>query len=133
MQANGGLMLLLAYLLRNDIRWREANIYLKLVVNYKTAVAPARDNLNQLLSELRMSATPQVILADGRSFERILQQTSRNADLIFLGMATPDENFVSYYEQLQAKVTGLPSTVFVLAAPNFSFSEVFNDSGTTLT
>ena len=129
MQANGGLMLLLAYLLRSDIRWRAANIYLKLVVNRKSAVPPARNNLNQLLTELRMSATPQVIIADGRSFERILQQTSRNADLIFLGMATPDENFVQYYEELQEKVAGLPSTAFVLAAPNFSFSEVFNDSG----
>ncbi len=131
MQANGGLMLLLAYLLRSDIRWREANIYLKLVVNHKSAVPPARDNLNQLLTELRISATPQVIVADGRSFDRILQQTSRNADLIFLGMAAPDENFVPYYEKLQEKVAELPSTVFVLAAPNFSFSEVFNDSGVT--
>lgn len=129
MQANGGLMLLLAYLLRSDIRWREANIYLKLVVNHQNAVPPARDNLNQLLRELRISATPQVIVADGRSFNRILQQTSRNADLIFLGMATPDENFMTHYEDLQEKVAELPSTVFVLAAPDFSFSEVFNDSG----
>jgi amino acid transporter len=128
MQANGGLMLLLAYLLRSDIRWREANIYLKLVVNHQSAVSPARDNLNQLLTELRISAHPQVIVADGRSFNRILRQTSRNADIIFLGMATPDENFAQYYEQLQEKVTALPSTVFVLAAPDFSFSEVFNDS-----
>jgi len=131
MQANGGLMLLLAYLLRNDLRWREAKIYIKLVVNHQTAVPPARNNLNQLITELRMSATPQVIVADGRSFERILRQTSRNADLIFLGMATPDENFVRYYEELQQKVAGLPSTALVLAAPNFSFSEVFNDSGVT--
>ena len=127
MQANGGLMLLLAYLLRSDLRWREANIYLKLVVNHQKAVPPARDNLNRLLSNLRISAHPQVIVADGRSFDRILQQTSRNADIIFLGMATPDQNFTQYYEALQKKVAELPSTVFVLAAPNFSFSEVFND------
>ena len=129
MQANGGLMLLLAYLLRSDLRWREANIYLKLVVKHQNAVPPARDNLNRLLSNLRISARPQVIVADGRSFDRILQQTSRNADIIFLGMATPDQNFTQYYEALQKKVAELPSTVFVLAAPNFSFSEVFNDSG----
>lgn len=129
MQANGGLMLLLAYLLRSDIRWREASIYLKLVVNHQSAVSPARDNLNQLMAELRISAIPQVIVADGRSFDRILQQTSRNADLIFLGMATPDEHFIEHYESLQKKVATLPSTVFVLATPDFSFSEIFNDSG----
>ncbi|MFW6316098.1 MAG: Na-K-Cl cotransporter [Cyanobacteriota bacterium] len=128
MQANGGLMLLLAYLIRNDVRWREANIYLKLVVNHQNAVLQARDNLNRLLSQLRIMATPQVIVADGRSFDRILQETSRNADLIFLGMAKPDENFVQHYESLQKKVMNLPSTIFVLAAPNFSFEQVFNDS-----
>ena len=132
MQANGGLMLLLAYLLRSDIRWREANIYLKLVVNHQSAVPPARDNLNQLLSDLRISARPQVIVADGRSFDRILQQTSRNADLIFLGMATPHENFTRYYEDLQKKVADLPSTVFVLAAPDFSFSEVFKETPSSI-
>ena len=128
MQANAGLMLLLADLLRSDVRWREAHIYIKLVVNRQNAVPPARDNLNRLLTQSRISAMPQVIVADGRSFDRILQETSRNADITFLGMATPDENFVQHYEELQNKVTGLPSTVFVLAAPDFSFSQVFQDS-----
>ncbi len=124
MQANGGLMLLLAYLLRNDVRWREATIYLKLVVKQKSAVPPARNNLNQLLNELRIRAIPKVIVSEDRSFKRILKENSKNADLIFLGMAAPDENFVAYYEELQQRVTNLPSTVFVLASPNFSFSEV---------
>lgn len=128
MQANGGLMLLLADLLRSDIRWREASIYIKLVVNHQSAVLPARDNLNRLLTQSRISAMPQVIVADGRSFNRILQETSRNADITFLGMATPDDHFVQHYEELQNKVIGLPSTVFVLAAPDFSFSQVFQDS-----
>lgn len=127
MQANAGLMLLLAYLIRNDVRWREANIYLKLMVKHQNAVLPARDNLNRLLSQLRITAVPQVIVADGRSFDRVLQDTSRNADLIFLGMANPDENFIEHYESLQKKVAELPSTIFVLAAPNFSFEEIFND------
>jgi len=128
MQANAGLMLLLADLLRSDIRWREANIYIKLVVNHQSAVPPARNNLNRLISQSRISAMPQVIVADGRSFDRILRETSRNADISFLGMATPDQNFVQHYEELQKKVTGLPSTVFVLAAPDFSFSQVFQDA-----
>jgi len=128
MQANGGLMLLLADLLRSDIRWREANIYLKLVVNHQSAVLPARNNLNRLLTQSRISAMPQVIVADGRSFDRILQETSRNADISFLGMAMPDETFPQHYQDMQRKVTGLPSTVFVLAAPDFSFSQVFQDT-----
>jgi len=124
MKANGGLMLLLAYLLRSDIRWREATIYLKLVVNHQSAAPPARNNLNQLLNNLRIRAMPKVIVSDGRSFNRILKENSQRADLIFLGMAAPEEDFVEYYEELQQRVANLPSTVFVLASPNFSFSEV---------
>jgi amino acid transporter len=129
MQANGGLMLLLADLLRSDLRWREANIYIKLVVHHHNAVLPARDNLNRLLTQSRISAIPQIIVADGRSFDRILQETSRNADITFLGMATPDQHFPQHYEELQRKVDGLPSTVFVLAAPNSSFLDIFQNLG----
>jgi len=129
MQANGGLMLLLADLLRSDLRWREANIYIKLVVHHQSAVLPARDNLNRLLAQSRISAIPQIIVADGRSFDQILQETSRNADITFLGMATPDKNFPQHYEALQRKVDGLPSTAFVLAAPNSSFLDIFQDFG----
>jgi len=129
MQANGDLMLLLADLLRNDLRWREANIYIKLVVHHQNAVLPTRDNLNQLLTQSRISAIPQIIVADGRSFDRVLQETSRNADIIFLGMATPDKHFPQHYERLQRKVDGLPSTAFVLAAPNSSFVDMFRDFG----
>lgn len=127
MQANGGLMLLLADLLRSDLRWRESNIYIKLVVDRQSAVLPARDSLNRLLTQSRINATPQIIVADGRSFDRILRETSRNADIIFLGMATPDKHFPQHYERLLRKVDGLPSTAFVLAAPNSSFLDMFQD------
>ncbi|MEC4985368.1 MAG: Na-K-Cl cotransporter [Oscillatoria sp. PMC 1068.18] len=128
MQANGGLMLLLAYLLRTDIDWRNAKIYLKLVVADETAATAARANLDRLVKQVRIKAVPQVIVAESRSFEEILHSSSENADLIFLGMATPHDNYTEYYESLQAKAAGLPTTVFVLAAPDFAFEEVLSDT-----
>lgn len=127
MQSNGSLMLLLAYLLRTDINWRNARIYLKLVVPDAAAAAAAKDNLSNLSQVLRIDVIPQVIVAEGRSFEEILQQYSGNSDLVFLGMAAPSEKFTAYYEKLQARVTNLPSTVFVLAAPDFAIGEVLTD------
>ncbi|MBZ8180395.1 APC family permease [Oscillatoria salina] len=127
-QANGGLMLLLAYLLRTDIDWRNAGIYLKLVVADETAAAAARANLDRLVKQVRIKAIPQVIVAGSRSFEEILHSSSENADLIFLGMAAPHENYTEYYESLQAKAADLPTTIFVLAAPGFAFEEVLSDS-----
>ncbi|MEL6500787.1 MAG: amino acid permease [Cyanobacteria bacterium J06623_1] len=124
MQSNGSLMLLLAYLLRTDINWRNARIYLKLVVPNQAAAAAAKDNLNNFSKSLRIDVIPKVIVADGRSFDEILQQSSGNSDLVFLGMAAPSEGFTDYYEKLQHKVANLPSTIFVLAAPDFAFGEL---------
>ncbi|MGF1539353.1 MAG: Na-K-Cl cotransporter [Pleurocapsa sp.] len=129
-QGNGSLMLLLAYLLRTDISWHNAKIYLKLVVGDETAAAAARDNLDNFSQKLRIDVIPKVIIAQGRAFPEILAQSSRNADLIFLGMAAPSENFydfTEYYEELQAKVANLPSTIFVLATSEFAFGELLTE------
>ncbi|MGF1481093.1 MAG: Na-K-Cl cotransporter [Cyanophyceae cyanobacterium] len=128
MQANGSLMLLLTYLLHTDRSWRNAKTYLKLVVPDATAADDAKKNLQALVNELRISAIPKVIIADGRSFTEILHSSSKDADLIFLGMAAPRENYTQYYESLQARTKGLPTTVFVLAAPDFDFEEVLSES-----
>jgi len=127
MQANGSLMLLLAYLLRTDIDWRYATIYLKLVVRSDAAAQAAQTNLERLIAKLRVSAVSQVLVANERPFEAILTESSSSADLVFLGMAAPDGHFAQYYEQLQAKTAGLPTTLFVLAAPGFAFSQVLAD------
>ena len=127
MQSNGSLMLLLAYLLRTDINWRHAKIYMKLVVSDFDAAAAAKDNLEELSKNLRIDVIPKVIVAEGRSFDEILEQSSRNADLVFLGMAAPSTNFTEYYEKLQARVTNLPSTIFVLAAPEFAIGDVLTE------
>jgi solute carrier family 12 sodium/potassium/chloride transporter 2 len=121
---NGGLMLILADLLRSDVDWREAKLCLKLVVPDQMAAEQARKNIDHLTDNLRIQAELSVLVANGRSFEQILQESSRQADRIFMGMALPDEDFPSYYERLQSRVAGLPSTVFVLAAPEFGFSDV---------
>ncbi|MGK7877640.1 MAG: amino acid permease [Xenococcaceae cyanobacterium] len=128
MHANGSLMLLLAYLLRTDRSWRHAQIYLNLVVPDETAASSARANLDSLVQRLRIGALSQVLVANGRPFDDILHQSSKNADLIFLGMATPGNNFREYYEGLQARVANLPTTIFVLAAPDFAFEEVLSES-----
>ncbi|MCA1994502.1 MAG: Na-K-Cl cotransporter, partial [Coleofasciculus sp. S288] len=127
MQDNGGLMLLLAYLLRTDIDWRNAEIYLKLVVPDEAAAQAAQANLHSLVKQLRIGALSQVLVADGRPFDAILQEASQKADLIFLGIATPDDNFTHYYERMQARTAELPTTIFVLAAPDFAFAEILTN------
>ena len=127
LQNNGGLMLLLAYLLRTDMDWRNAEIHLKLVVPEQTAAQPTQANVDSLIQSLRIGASSQVLVSQGRPFYEILHESSQDADLIFLGIRTPGENFTEYYQDLQSKTASLPSTVFVLAAPGFSYGEILSD------
>lgn len=133
MKANGSLMLLLAYLLRGDRSWGQAQVYLKLVVDDEAAAAAAKTNLDSLVKKLRIKVIPKVIIGNRRPFREILHESSANTDLIFIGMADPNEKFidyqefVKYYEKLQSLVGNL-TTVFVLAAPDFAFEEVLIDS-----
>lgn len=127
LQANGGLMLILAYLLRTSLEWRGAEINLKLVVANAAAAKATRTNLEDLTQQLRIGARSQVLEAKGRPFPEILRRSSQSADLVFLGMAKPMDDYTSYYERLQDLATGLPTTVFVLAEPDFAFSEVLQE------
>jgi solute carrier family 12 (sodium/potassium/chloride transporter), member 2 len=130
MQANGGLMILLSYLLRTTIDWRQAEISLKLVVSDETAAQAARQNLETMVTNLRIGVMPKVIIAAGRPFEVILRESSERADLICLGMAapsTPDLNYVEYFERLQNWTANLPTIMFVLAAPGFSYTDVLTE------
>ncbi|MGP1373377.1 MAG: Na-K-Cl cotransporter [Almyronema sp.] len=124
LQDNGGLMLILAYLMRTSLQWMGADVSLKLVVPNQAAADAAKINLDGLANSLRIGATSQVIVADDRSFAEILRTSSRKADLIFLGLAKPDENFSHYYENLQALTVKLPPTIFVLASEDLAFSQL---------
>ena len=128
LQANGGLMLILAYLLRNSDVWRRAEIYLKLIIPNQAGAQLAQTNLENLMEKLRIKAIPEVILSHGESFDTMIHQCSADSDLVFMGLPQPDNvnDFANYYQKLQQRTSGLPTTVFVLAAPDFSFTEIFS-------
>lgn len=126
LHANGSLMLILADLLKRNIAWRNAAIHLKLVVADEDAAEKAQPNLEELITQLRIDAKPEVMVAQG-SFDEILQKSSRAADMVFLGMATPGENFQQYYETLQTRTANLPSSVMVLASPNFAITNALTE------
>ncbi len=124
LEANGGLMLLLAYLISQDFSWTQAQVYLKLVAPDEPKADVARKQIRRLLEQLRLQFVPQVIVSEGQSFDTILLDSSKSADLVFLGLAKPAVHFPTYYEQLHQRTAELPTTFFVLAAPNYNFRDV---------
>ena len=124
---NGGLMLLLVYLLRSHVDWHNARVNLKLVVEDEAAVQQARDRVNHQVKELRVGVDVKVVIAKERSFPQILRESSRKADLIFLGLPEPTENFVEDYTRLISWTADLPTTVLVLATSEYSYEEVLSE------
>ena len=124
LQRNGGLMAILAYLMRTSLAWRSAKVSLKLVVPTESAAERARVNLDSIVARTRTGARSEVLVSGGRDFDEILRESSGDADLIFLGLAEPKGDFVSYYERIRQRLRGLPTTVLALAAEDLAFGEV---------
>jgi len=126
LEGNGGLMKILAYLLQTSFAWQQAQVEINVLALSHEEAVEEREVLEPIVAKLRTGATINVIEADGQSFETLLQETSGSADIIFLGMATPDDKpeYADYYRTLHERTAGLPPTVFVLAAEDISFREV---------
>jgi hypothetical protein len=124
LKGNGGLMMILAYLLQSSRGWWNAEVTIKMMVADERAAEDARQNLTRITEKLRTGATSEVIVSNGRSFNDVLHESSKDADLIFMGMATPDENFAEYYKKVQTRLSGLPTTVMVLAGEDISYGDV---------
>jgi amino acid transporter/nucleotide-binding universal stress UspA family protein len=126
LQQNGGLMMILAYLLRSSSYWSDADINLKLVVQDEQAAEAARRNLEATVGQLRIGARPHVLVRHGRPFREILAESSTDADLVFMGIAEPSalDDFDRYYAELQAMADDLPAVVFTLAAQDLPFADL---------
>jgi len=124
LKGNGGLMMILAYLLQSSRNWWDAEVTIKMMVPDERAAEDARENLQRITQKLRTGASTEIIVSNGRSFNEVLHESSKDADIIFMGMATPDENFSEYYQTVQERLEGLPTTVMVLAGEDISYGEV---------
>ena len=121
---NGGLMMILAYMLRNNIQWKQATVTIKMMVPTEAAAEGIRTNLDNMISSMRINFERKIIINNDRPFWEVLHEESDHADLVMLGLAEPTDNFLAYYETLSERTQGLPATVFVLAAQKMAFKEI---------
>ncbi|MFP3947296.1 MAG: Na-K-Cl cotransporter [Longimicrobiales bacterium] len=129
LERNGGLMLVLSYLLQGSSEWDDPELRLTMIVDSEEAVPRVRENLEEMLAGIRIASVRLRILpARGRAFPEILHESSGDADLVLMGMREPDEGFREYYERLQETTRGLPATLFVLASEALEFAEILVES-----
>ncbi|PWN05881.1 amino acid permease [Rhodohalobacter mucosus] len=124
LKGNGGLMMIVAYLLQSSRSWWGSEVTIKMMVSDEQAAEDARANLNAMIKRLRTGAKAEIIVSGSRTFNEVLHESSAGADLIMMGMAEPDENFDAYYESIQKRLSGLPTTLMVLAGEEISYGDV---------
>ncbi len=85
---NGDLMLMLAFLLTRSPHWQGAHLFLHRIVKHPDGIAPARHDLEALLDQRHIEATPEILVSDA-PFAEVLRDHSAGADLVFLGIEPP--------------------------------------------
>ena len=129
LRGNGGLMLLIAYLLLAHYRWRKARVTVLTVVNDAEQKVAAERNLERLLAAARLDAQHRVLERGARSIEEIMRVESGHADLAIVGFRLPDQDQPAgpFFERMNAILTVLPTTLLVHSASTFAGEPVLFD------
>ena len=118
LQQNGDLMLLLAHLLNLNLEWKDAKIFVRTIVEDEKERDNMENSLNNLVPETRIQAETEVIVKSADStFVEIMQNYSRHADIVFLGLmeAKPGTE-AKYAKRLIQLASGVKTTNFVRIA-----------------
>ena len=114
-QNNGDLMLLLAHLLTLNPFWRRAKITVRSIVTSEARQRGITESLDRLIGSVRIKASRDVIIMpEDKSMVDVIHETSRDADVVFMGLMTPEPGSEEEYAQrLDEILSGLPTTIMV--------------------
>ncbi|MDD9939626.1 MAG: hypothetical protein OXU20_01060 [Myxococcales bacterium] len=128
LQQNGGLMLLLAFLLTADQALRSAQVRVMTVVKSDGEERKAKRAIARVLAAARLMATAHVIPRNDRAISDIMRQESERADLAIVGFRLPegqDEQAAdAFFERMNRILEALPTTILVKSARNFESEPV---------
>jgi amino acid transporter len=121
-QDNGDLMLMLAHLLSLNPEWRNARVSLRSVVENEADRKAQQSELIELITEARVKANVAVVVRPpDKTVTQVIQENSRKADVVFLGMMVPEPGEeLAYAERLNDFVQHLGAVVLVRNAGKFA-------------
>lgn len=129
MQANGGMMLLLAFLLKSDHNWRRAEVICLTVVDDEADRKQAENGLKDVFESARLDATARVLRRDGREIAELMHSESADADLVIMGMRLPDEGAEvgPLFDTYARLLDGLGTVLLVNSGGDFDGAPVLFD------
>lgn len=115
LKRNSDLMLLLSYLLTCNPEWRDARIQVLSFASNNLMKAQTEKALAQLIPEIRIEADIEVMVRGKTdNIQEVIRQKSFAADVVFLGLAAPEEGQEEAYAlRLQNLVDCLPTCFLV--------------------
>ena len=130
LQANGGMMLLLAYLISADRRWRGARVKVITVVNSENDRVQGQARLKQHLKSARLTAEPVVLLSNEMPINDLMAEYSRDADLAIVGMRLPnkEDDAKQVFRDYNRLLASLPTTILVHSGGAFKAAPVLFDN-----
>lgn len=110
---NGDLMILLAHLVDLHRYWEGTAVHVVRVVGRAEAADGVRAQTEALLAAVRVEATVDIVLREGRPFVEVVREHSAAADLTVLGMQRPPDGEDGYGEGLDELVSAAGTTLLV--------------------
>jgi solute carrier family 12 sodium/potassium/chloride transporter 2 len=126
LKGNGGLMMVLGYMMQNSPHWQQVNITIKMMVTSLNASREAEKNLDNLLASIRVNFKKKILVAEKQDFFSVLCSNSQGTDLVMLGLKKPDEYFSGYFNDLKEKTASIPRKLFVVASHNIAFKDILS-------
>lgn len=129
LKGNGGLMLLLAFLLKANEQWSQAEFSVLTIVPDDEDIATLEASLGQMLEQARVDAQPVVIPRRSRSIADIMRAHSATADLAVIGLGLPQEGeeAQAFFQRTDRLLEPLPTTLLVYSAQHFQGEPVLFD------
>lgn len=113
LQRNGDLMLLLAHLLKQSHNWKNSKIKVISIASNESIKDKTEKTLVELIPHTRIHAEPMVIVKpEDKTFINVIHETSAEADMVFLGLNTPEKNHEEEYAQRLVELAGNLNSVF---------------------
>ncbi len=113
---NAELMLLLAHIISRSLSWEGAEIRVLRMLNKPEGIKGASDHLEQFLKNVNVTAKPVILVRSdpSESFGDVLKKTSRDTDLVFLGLRVPEAHELEKYAiDIENMMKATPSTLLV--------------------
>ncbi len=122
LQHNGDLMLLLAHLLHLNPEWRHSTISVRTIVESAAQRERMVAKIERMIADARLSVRTEVtVKAEGRTVLEHMHEASREADVVFLGLAVPEPGQeAEFAERLRKLAAGFRTTVLVHNADPFA-------------